>query len=116
MATRRLGVLFVTVAAAALATAAADSSTGAAVTEVNLTPAVQSAIDSRVRDSIAAYTAHLAQDTDLTEALDASWMLLTAFLVFFMQAGFALVEAGAVGSKDIIAILLKNCTDFAIST
>ena len=31
------------------------------------------------------------------------------------QAGFALVEAGAVQSKDIISILMKNFTDFAIS-
>jgi Amt family ammonium transporter len=36
---------------------------------------------------------------------------------FFVSilAGFALLEAGAVGSKDIISILLKNFTDFAIS-
>jgi ammonia channel protein AmtB len=44
---------------------------------------------------------------DLIAATDAAWTYLTCFLVFFMQAGFALLEAGAVGSKDIISILLK---------
>ena len=42
--------------------------------------------------------------------------LVCSFLIFFMQAGFALLEAGAVGSKDIISILLKNFTDLAISS
>lgn len=31
---------------------------------------------------------------DLSESINIMWMLLCGFLIFFMQAGFALVEAG----------------------
>ena len=55
------------------------------------------------------------QLVDIISAADEAWIYVTSFLIFFMQAGFALLEAGSVGSKDIISILLKNFTDFAIS-
>jgi small-conductance mechanosensitive channel len=46
---------------------------------------------------------------------DTMWLLLTAFLVFFMQAGFALVEAGSTQSKNMINIMFKNLMDFCIA-
>lgn len=46
---------------------------------------------------------------------DTMWLLLTAFLVFFMQAGFALVEAGSTRSKNMINIMMKNLMDFCIA-
>jgi Amt family ammonium transporter len=46
---------------------------------------------------------------------DTMWLLLTAFLVFFMQAGFALVEAGSTQSKNMINIMFKNLIDFCIA-
>ena len=39
------------------------------------------------------------------------WILITAFLVFWMQAGFALVEAGLTRSKNTTNILFKNLID-----
>ncbi|MGN0309167.1 MAG: ammonium transporter, partial [Bacteroides sp.] len=40
------------------------------------------------------------------------WMLLAAMLVFFMQPGFALVEAGFTRTKNTANILMKNFVDF----
>ena len=44
--------------------------------------------------------------------LDNIWTLLTAVLVFFMQAGFALVETGFTRAKNACNILMKNLMDF----
>lgn len=40
------------------------------------------------------------------------WLCLTAFLVFFMQAGFALVESGLTRAKNSVNIMMKNLLDF----
>ena len=40
--------------------------------------------------------------------LDSVWVLLSAFLVFFMHAGFALVESGFCRKKNAVMVLLKN--------
>ena len=42
---------------------------------------------------------------------DALWLMLCGFLVFFMQCGFALLEAGTVRAKNTKNILLKNLLD-----
>jgi len=42
------------------------------------------------------------------------WTLVAAFLVFFMQAGFALVEAGFTRAKNCCNILMKNFLDFGM--
>ncbi len=44
--------------------------------------------------------------------LDTVWVLLGAMLVFWMQAGFALVEAGMTRGKNAANILMKNFCDF----
>src|SRR3990172_11003019 len=41
-------------------------------------------------------------------ALDTVWVLVTAFLVFWMNAGFALVESGLCRAKNTVNILAKN--------
>jgi Amt family ammonium transporter len=46
--------------------------------------------------------------------LDTVWMLVAGFLVFFMQAGFALVEAGFVRAKTVVNIFMKNLFDLSI--
>src|SRR3990167_7786391 len=53
---------------------------------------------------------------DLKIALDTIWVLVTAFLVFFMNLGFAAVEAGFQSSKNCVNILSKNFVVFACST
>ena len=47
---------------------------------------------------------------------DTVWVLLAAFLVFFMQAGFAMVESGFTRAKNAVNILMKNLMDFSIGS
>lgn len=54
--------------------------------------------------------------TDLALSLDTVWMLLAAMLVFFMQPGFALVEAGFTRTKNTANILMKNLLDFSLGS
>jgi ammonium transporter, Amt family len=49
-------------------------------------------------------------------AADTGWTLLTGFLVFFMNAGFGLIEAGLCQRKNATMILSKNFVVFAIAT
>ncbi len=53
---------------------------------------------------------------DYAFSLNTVWVLIAAALVFFMQAGFALVEAGFTRSKNTTNILFKNLMDFVIGT
>ena len=49
-------------------------------------------------------------------ALDTLWVMITAFLVFFMNLGFALVESGFCRAKNTVNILFKNFVVFAVSS
>ncbi len=42
------------------------------------------------------------------------WTLVAAFLVFLMQAGFAMVEAGFTRAKNACNIMMKNMMDFSV--
>lgn len=53
---------------------------------------------------------------DLTTGVNTVWMLLAAMLVFFMQPGFALVEAGFTRTKNTANILMKNFVDFMVGS
>ena len=53
---------------------------------------------------------------ELSTGLNTVWMLLAAMLVFFMQPGFALVEAGFTRSKNTANILMKNLVDFMVGS
>ena len=44
------------------------------------------------------------------------WTILAAFLVFFMQAGFAMVETGFTRAKNSVNIIMKNLIDFAVGS
>jgi Amt family ammonium transporter len=61
-------------------------------------------------------TAHAADGTDLkqTELINATnttWVLVTAFLVFFMQAGFMMLEAGFARTREVVNVLLECIVD-----
>ncbi len=49
-------------------------------------------------------------------AVDTIWVLLGAALVFFMQAGFAMVETGFTRAKNAGNIIMKNLMDFSVGT
>ncbi len=63
----------------------------------------------------------LAQDEPpsaehLKVSIDTVWTLIAAFLVFFMQAGFAMVETGFTRAKNSVNIMMKNLMDFSIGS
>ncbi|MFI3265974.1 MAG: ammonium transporter [Rikenellaceae bacterium] len=53
---------------------------------------------------------------DLMKSVDTIWVLLGAMLVFIMQLGFAMVEAGFTRSKNTTNILMKNLLDFSVGS
>ena len=54
--------------------------------------------------------------TEIVTAIDTIWVLVAAFLVFFMQPGFAMLEAGFTRAKNTGNILMKNLMDFCIAS
>ena len=61
-----------------------------------------------------AYAQETATIADVIESLNAVWLFLAAALVMFMQAGFALVEAGFTRAKNAANIIMKNLMDFSV--
>ena len=65
----------------------------------------------------------MTMDNILSQVLDETsdmvfgiWFLIGAALVFFMQAGFAMVETGFTRAKNAGNIIMKNLMDFCIGT
>jgi Amt family ammonium transporter len=58
----------------------------------------------------------VAGSSDLRIGIDTVWVLVAAMLVFFMNAGFGLVESGLCRAKNTTNILAKNFIVFAAST
>ncbi|MGL6074980.1 MAG: ammonium transporter [Fimbriiglobus sp.] len=46
--------------------------------------------------------------------LNTVWIVMAAILVFFMQAGFALVESGLVRAKNAVNVIMKNYSDMCV--
>ncbi|HWP66815.1 MAG TPA: ammonium transporter [Candidatus Limnocylindria bacterium] len=58
----------------------------------------------------------MAAYSDIRVGMDTVWVILCGMLVFFMNAGFALVESGLCQAKNTTNILAKNFIVFAAST
>jgi Amt family ammonium transporter len=95
---RRLLRLFLLVGSVACLSAAAMAQDNAAVTE----PAAAAPAGPTIGD--------------LKIAMDTAWVMLTAFLVFFMNLGFACVESGFCRAKNCVNILSKNFIVFAATS
>ena len=63
-----------------------------------------------------AYEAEMVKVPDGKYMADTLWVLVAAFLVFFMQAGFAMVESGFTRAKNAVNILMKNLMDFSMGS
>jgi Amt family ammonium transporter len=57
-----------------------------------------------------------AADVSPIQAINTLWVLIAAFLVFFMQAGFGMVEVGLIRAKNGCNILMKNLLDFCMAS
>jgi Amt family ammonium transporter len=64
-------------------------------------------------DAAAAVT---ALEEKMQNNLNIVWTCVAAFLVFFMQAGFALVETGFTRAKNAVNIIMKNLVDFSVGS
>lgn len=51
-----------------------------------------------------------------TSGLDTLWVLIAAFMVFIMQAGFGMLEAGLIRTKNTCNILMNNFLDFCMAS
>ncbi|MCA9895042.1 MAG: ammonium transporter [Anaerolineae bacterium] len=51
----------------------------------------------------------------LQGSIDTTWVLLTGFLVFFMQVGFAMLEAGLIQQRGVVNALLENFMDAGLT-
>lgn len=60
-------------------------------------------------------TSQVPAYTEVFSAINTMWMLIAALLVFFMNAGFAMLEAGACRTENATNILAKNLIVFCVS-
>jgi Amt family ammonium transporter len=57
-----------------------------------------------------------AAKEELQSNLNVVWTCIAAFMVFFMQPGFAMVETGFTRAKNAVNILMKNLMDFSVGS
>jgi len=58
----------------------------------------------------------MADEAQLKTEIDTVWIVAAAALVFFMQAGFALLESGMSRSKNAVNVVMKNYMDVCIGS
>ncbi len=92
-----------------------------------LSPSWQACIPLTALIVLVAGTAAFAQDaptleslsaatSDLKVGIDTMWVMLAAMLVFFMNAGFCMLETGFCRQKNAVNVLAKNLIVFALSS
>jgi Amt family ammonium transporter len=92
---------------------------GAAATGLDYCWNPEATVQICVNGTTGAIVASEVEETDtdvslLAGDMDAMWIILCAALVFFMQAGFSMLEAGCVGAKNVQNILYKNLMDACV--
>jgi Amt family ammonium transporter len=91
--------------------------TSVTVTAEATTTEASEAPEATYEEIVAHKTEVLSVDGDDPDMRDnVVWTCVAAFLVFFMQAGFAMVEAGFTRAKNAVNILMKNLMDFSIGS
>ncbi|EFA84736.1 hypothetical protein PPL_01728 [Heterostelium album PN500] len=65
-------------------------------------------------NSLSSSSSNMGSSSIDESIIGASWVLDAANLVFFLQAGFGMIEAGMVRAKNTKSILLKNLINTAI--
>ena len=113
MSTLRLGALVVVLAlvvgaAVAFAQTPAPPAAGTPVETAPAGPAAAAPADP-LKDLV-------AKVSEAKVAMDTMWVILTAFLVFFMNLGFATVESGFCRAKNTVTIMAKNFVVFAVAS
>ncbi|MFH1412034.1 MAG: ammonium transporter [Candidatus Omnitrophota bacterium] len=51
-----------------------------------------------------------------TAGIDTLWVMIAAFMVFIMQAGFGMLEAGLLRTKNVCNVLMNNFLDFCMAS
>src|SRR3989337_2113206 len=85
-----------------------ETATGGETIVVQVEGAVASTAEAEAEPAAPAWDAKFAADT--------LWVLIAAFLVFFMNLGFAMVETGLCRAKKAVNILSKNVIVFCVTT
>lgn len=67
-------------------------------------------------DDLSHITDESISAVEVDQSLDIIWLILSAALVFFMQAGFSMVEIGLARAKNAGNIIMKNLMDFSIGS
>ncbi|MBN2412784.1 ammonium transporter [candidate division KSB1 bacterium] len=85
---------------------------------MTFTPALAAQEEATIREVSTANhnTAAISALEEVQNNINIVWTSIAAFLVFFMQAGFALVESGFTRAKNSVNIMMKNLMDFSIGT
>lgn len=53
---------------------------------------------------------------DIRAGIDTLWVMIAAFMVFIMQAGFGMLEAGLIRTKNTCNVLMNNFLDFCMAS
>ncbi|MCS6835960.1 MAG: ammonium transporter [Anaerolineae bacterium] len=116
----RLRARFFAIAIAALVMAIAGFGIRAQDAEATPTPeASEATTETTTEAAVEEEPLTLATDVEGTLTVDArldtTWIVLTGILVFFMQAGFAVLEAGLIRQKGVVNALVENFMDAGLT-
>lgn len=71
----------------------------------------QAQVDAKLAELSASIAENAARSAQITTDADQGWIVICGAMVFFMQIGFGMLEAGAISKKNVQNILYKNFLD-----